>query len=188
MQRSIRQLAECRAGILWGTGINLQADKVFVDEPSHRHERAGGTVGIRADVPSEFVEPREAGCEVGKVEFKADEARLTVIATADDFCRSQVKSSFPTLLGQFALITDSGDAGERFKQCRGLMDQGHQPFGSTSTFLAVPLVIFQLLEQVMNQQVRVGQSGTPVVRANTPRWHERALILMDAMASCVRYG
>ena len=101
---------------------------------------------------------------MGEVKFKADEASLAVIAPSDDFGGTKIQAGFPAIGSQFRLIPDAGDTGHGFEQGSGLVDQRLQPFRTTGPFPAITFVIFQLLEQVMNQQMRVRQGETPADR------------------------
>ena len=162
-QRSVWKLSKGGADVLRGPGINLQANGIVVYQASQRHERTNCSIGVRANVPAKLVQPGKAFGKTSEIEFEADQAFAAVVAAANDFCGSQVEPGFPAVWSRIALIPYTSHSGQRFKQCRGLLDESIQPIRSTVAFPAITLVIFQLLQQVMNQQMRVRQGKTPGV-------------------------
>ncbi len=115
------------------------------------------TVCRRADVPAEFVHSREAVRQPCKVEFKAVEAGLPIVASADNLRGSDVEPSLPAIGSQFTLKANPGHAVQWLEQRCRLMDERAKPGWTTIALLAVPFVKLQLLQQVTNQQMRVRQ-------------------------------
>ena len=146
-------LTECRAGFFRWSRIDLQQDTVVVDLAAQRDKGRISSIGGRTDAPAEFIESRKRFGESQKVELKADQLKMTIILTTDNFGGTQVQPRFPAVIRVLALGADSADTGHRFKECRCLMDEDVQPVGTPLTVASFPSMLFELFEKVLNQQM-----------------------------------
>lgn len=77
-------LSEGRARFLWGAGVNLERNLMFVDKSPERDEGGIASVHGRTDAPAKFIQSREQFPQTNTIEFKADELESAIIFSTDD--------------------------------------------------------------------------------------------------------
>lgn len=132
---------------------------MFVDQAAHCDEGRIAAVDGGSDAPAKFVQSREEFGQADEIEFETDELKPSIILAAHDFGGTQIQAGLPAFIGVFALRSNPANSLHWLKQGRRLVNEDVQPLGTPGAIRPIAPVLFELLQEVLNQQMRMGQDG-----------------------------
>jgi hypothetical protein len=136
---------------------------VAVHEADDAQGRVRIVVLVGACVPDAFFNQGELLEESLNVELEIGVSRISVVASTDQLCTAKIQADTPAVFEQLAVETDATYADEWFKQLSQLSDQARDPRRSSVSLSATGSMCFDLLQQVIDRNVRVGQWVSPPV-------------------------
>ena len=162
-QVTVGKLSETGSGIGRRTRKDLNLHTVIVDEASHAQCRVGILIGVIAGVPDTVFNQSELCEQTLDIELKIRMTRIPVVASTDQFRAAKVQPDAPAALEQLAVKADPSNANEGFKQLGNFTDQIGNPGWTAVSLSATGSVGFDLLQQVIDGHMRVGQGVWPPV-------------------------